>query len=330
MGLKHRYAAVLAAFTVFIAGCSNNLVGRMAGEGKTEGTVTFSVTDIPSNYAEMIREAHNPPLASRSILPPSAPFATDTSGLTFVLTGKSNSGKTKEETIASLSGTTPNYSFKLKLEAYVWDLTLTAYRGAPADKRKVMEGHCTVDLTMGKAQADFKMSIKGIITPGTVKVTGSVTDTELVCTHYEIGIYNLYTGALVEKYTDVDGVQKTTHAKLAADAPSPATSSFPFIYEHTSPKIMLNAGAYEYRMVFYKGSSSDFKPIVSYSDTIVVYPGYDLEKDIGTLDVLNRKPTKPDQLRAYLENKSEDKEQDYCYVKLTWKPERFLSIFNLA
>ena len=87
MRLKNRYVAVLAVLTLFIAGCSNNLVGRMSGDGNAEGTVTLSVTNIPSNYADMIHQAQNP--ASRSILP-NAPFAPNDASLTFMLTGTSN------------------------------------------------------------------------------------------------------------------------------------------------------------------------------------------------------------------------------------------------
>ena len=330
MRLKRRYVAVLAAFTLFIAGCSYNLVGRMSGDGKAEGTVTFSVTDIPPNYAKMIEEAQNP--ASRSILP-NAPFAPGDTSLTFILTGTSNSGKALPEAgqpgaitvTPTLSGS--DYTFTQSLGAYVWDLTLTAYKGSPANKMKVLVGHCTVDLTMGNGNADFKMSIKGLTTPGTVKVTGTVKDTEKVCTHYEIGLYNLYTGKSVEKYTDIDGTSKNTNAKLPVSLLTPATS-FSFNYG-TSPVVTLNPGAYEYRMIFYKGSGSNVTPIGSYSDTIVVYPGNDLVQAIGELDVLNKKPTKPENLRAYLKDKSEDKEPNSYYVKLTWDPARFETNYEL-
>ena len=330
MRLKRRYVAVLAAFTLFIAGCSYNLVGRMSGDGKAEGTVTFSVTDIPPNYAKMIEEAQNP--ASRSILP-NAPFAPGDTSLTFILTGTSNSGKALPEAgqpgaitvTPTLSGS--DYTFTQSLGAYVWDLTLTAYKGSPANKMKVLVGHCTVDLTMGNGNADFKMSIKGLTTPGTVKVSGTVKDPDQICTQYEIGIYNLYTGEFIEKYTAIDGTLQNTNAKLPVSLLTPATS-FSFNYG-TSPVVTLNPGAYEYRMIFYKGPSSDLKPIGSYSDTIVVYPGNDLVQAIGELDILNKRPTKPENLRAYLKDKSEDKEPNSYYVKLTWDPARFETNYEL-
>ena len=339
MRLKRRYVAVLAVFTLFIAGCSKNLVGRMAGDGSAERNITFAVTDIPPQYEEMIKEAQNPSPASRSILP-NAPFAPNNSALTFVLTGTSNSGEklpeanTSDAIKVTLSGTGP-YTFTLPLGAYVWDLTLTAYKDYPTGNpfpplKPVLQGHCTVDLTMGNAQPEFNMSIKGLTTPGTVKVTGTVKDPDRVCTHYEIGIYNLYTGEFIEKYTDIDGSPKNTDAKLAMDVATSVTSPFPFSYEKTTPTpITLNPGAYEYRMIFYKGATPNFIPIGSYSDTIVVYPGNALEQGIGELDVLNKKPTKPTSLRAYRVNNSEDKEQDYYYVKLTWKPSQFETNYEL-
>ena len=329
MRLKNSCVAVFAVFTLFIAGCSNNLVGRVAGDGKGESTVTFSVTDIPANYAEMIRQAQNP--ATRSILP-NVPFVPSDPSLTFVLTGTSNSGKEIKKELPKFSGSGP-YTFKETLGAYVWDLTLTAYKDYNASDphhKPVLQGHCTVDLTLGNAKPEFKMSIKGLTTPGTVKITGTIKDPETVCTHYEMGIYNLYTGEFVGKYTDIDNTSKDTNAKKDADVPSPALTSFPFTYEQAAPNaITLNAGAYEYRMIFYKGTTPDFIPIGSYSDTIVVYPGNDLVQNIGELDVLNKKPTKPEDLRAYLVKGSEDKEPDYYYVKLTWKPSQFETNYEL-
>ena len=325
MRLKNSCVAVFAVFTLFIAGCSNNLVGRVAGDGKGESTVTFSVTDIPANYAEMIRQAQNS--ATRSILPPTAPFTPTTPGLTFVLTGTSNSGKAIEETV-TLSSTAP-YTFKTTLGAYVWDLTLTAYKGPAANKLKVMEGHSTIDLTLGNAKPTFNMSIKGLTTPGTVKINGTVTDTDNICTHYEIGIYNLYSGKLIDKYTDVNDASQASNSNFTQDQ-TPSGGSFTFTYG-AAPAVTLNAGAYEYRMIFYKGSGPKWIPIGSYSDTIVVYPGYDLVHSIqpNPLDVLNKKPTKPEELRAYLVKDSEDKDPDYYYVQLTWKPSQFETNYEL-
>ena len=333
MRLKHRYVAVLAVFTLFIAGCSNSLVGRMSGDGKAEGTVTFSVTDIPPQYEEMIKEAQNP--TSRSILPGN-PFALNDSTLTFVLTGTSNSGKALPEAgqpgaitvTPTLSGS--DYIFTQSLGAYVWDLTLTAYKGSPTNKMKVLVGHCTVDLTLGKGQAEFKMSIKGLTTPGTVKVSGTVKDPDSLCTKYTIGIYNVYSGELINHYIDVDGNSQTINTEVAETSLTHSGSplSFPFNYGNPTP-VTLNPGAYEYRMIFYKGVAPNFTPIGSYSDTIVVYPGNDLVQAIGELDILNKKPTKPENLRAYLKDKSEDKEPNSYYVKLTWDPARFETNYEL-
>lgn len=49
MRLKKSSIAVLTALTMIIAGCSYGLGGRMSGDGSAESTVTFSVTDIPTN-----------------------------------------------------------------------------------------------------------------------------------------------------------------------------------------------------------------------------------------------------------------------------------------
>ncbi|UTC46344.1 hypothetical protein E4N72_07100 [Treponema vincentii] len=334
MRLKKSSIAVLAALTMVIAGCSHGLGGRMSGDGTAASTVTFSVTDIPPEYNDMINQARNP--ATRSILP-NAPFDFS-SGLNFFLTGTSNSGKKIDMPVSVPNS--PPYTFSVDLDPYVWDLTLTAYKGLPTDNKKALIGHCTIDLTKGNGAATFQMSIKGLTTPGTVKITGSVTDTDLICDYYEVGIYNLYSGELVTEYTDpvTTPPPPATHpsnAKQTYTTASPHSNPFTFHYGDTSvtptpdPVVTLNAGAYEYRMVFYKGTAPNGIPIGSYSDTIVVYPANDLVKSLGEIDVLNRKPTKPENLRAYREDKSEDKDPNYYYVKLTWDPSRFETNYEL-
>ena len=333
MRLKNRYVAVLAVFTLFIAGCSYNLAGRVAGDGAAESSVTFSVADIPTNYAEMIREAQNP--SARSILP-NAPF-TGTSGLTFILTGISNAGSSLSETVA-LTGGGP-YTFNIPLAAHVWDLTLTAYKDYNASSpphKPVLRGHCMVDVTNSNGTAQFAMSTQGLKTPGTVKITGSVLDPLSICTKYKIGIYNAYSGAPIAQYEDIDGVSKPTHAEQERGIASPVNPS-PFHYGDTGaspadPVVTLNPGAYAFLIIFYKGtgaSGDPYVPIGSYPDTIVVDPGNDLVRDLGTLDVLNKAPTKPENLRAYLVDGSEDTEGAYYLTKLTWDSALFETNYEL-
>ena len=333
MRLKHRYVAVLAVSTLFIAGCSHNLVGRMAGDGSAESTVTFSVTDIPPQYEEMIKEARNPSPTSRSILPTNSVTLT-TSGLTFVLTGKSNSGEELPKAGApgvitvTLSGSGP-YTFTKPLGAYVWDLTLTAYKDyATPTPKPVLVGYCTIDLTTTNGTATFKMSTKGLTTPGTVKVKGKVVDTDGLCTKYEIGIYNAYSGKLIEKYKKLDGSEDSTNAKLIVPGVThsgSAPSCTPFDFTYGTPTVTLNAGVYTYTMIFYK----DDTVIGSWSDVIIVDPGCDLDRDIGEIDPLNKKPEAPAHLRAYLVKGSEDTEGRYFYTKLTWDPGKYETNYEL-
>ena len=325
MRLKHRYVAVLAVFTLFIAGCSHNLVGRMSGDGNAEETVTFSVTDIPPNYAQMIEEAQNP--ASRTILP-NAPFAPNDASLTFILTGTSNGGNSLPATQVNLDAT---HKFNIVLSAQVWDLTLTAYKnyGAPPHK-PVLQGHCTVDLTNSNGTATFAMSTKGLTTPGTAKVTGSVLDPLNICTKYTISICDAYSGKPITQYKDLSGTSQPTNAEQEHVTGS-HSGSFNFHYGDTAispadPVVTLNPGAYAFLMIFYKGtgtSSDPHIPIGSYADTIVVDPGNDLVQTLGPLDVLNKAPTDPQNLRAYLENNSEDTEGAYYHAKLTWDSSMF-------
>ncbi len=330
MRLKKRYVAVLAVFTLFIAGCSYNLAGRVAGDGAAESSVTFSVAGISTNYDEMIQAAKNP--ASRSILPDN-PFTYTSPSLTFVLTGTSNAGSSLPETTVTLSAT---HTFNLPLAAHVWDLTLTAYKdynaGSPPHK-PVLRGHCMVDVTNSNGTANFTMSTKGLTTPGTVKITGTVPDPNTICKKYKIGIYDAYSGRPITHYTDIDGMSKPTHAeqeRLIAAPSNPCT----FHYGDTtiSPPddaVTLNPGAYTILMVFYKEDGGSYKPIGSYPETVVVDPGYDLVKNIAIPDVLNKPPTKPENLRAYLVKDSEGTEGAYYLTKLTWDSARFETNYEL-
>ena len=101
MRLKKSSIAVLAALTMIIAGCSHGLGGRMSGGGSAETTVTFSVTDIPANYNDMIHQAQNP--TSRSILP-NPPITHASSNITLILTGTSNTGDSLSSTAVLQSG----------------------------------------------------------------------------------------------------------------------------------------------------------------------------------------------------------------------------------
>ena len=322
MRLKTKCVAVLAVFTLLIAGCSGNLVGRMAGDGSSERNITFAVTDIPTQYEEMIKNAKNP--TTRSILP-NAPFTFTSAGITFILTGKSNSGEVLPETPVNIDAGT--HSFNKVLSAYVWDLTLTAYKST---NQPVLQGHCTVDLTNSNGTPTFAMSTKGLTTPGTVKVTGSVLDPLNICTKYAINICDAYSGKPITHYKDLTGTLRPTNAEQEYTIGT-HTSPFNFHYGDTTASpadlvVTLNPGAYTFLMIFYKGAGTPADPQVaigSYADTVVVDPGNDLVQTLGPLDVLNKAPTDPQNLRAYLENNSEDTEGAYYHAKLTWDSSMF-------
>ena len=319
MRLKNRYVAVLAVFTLFIAGCSNSLVGRMSGAGVAESTVTFSVTDIPADYNAMIAQAKNP--TSRTILP-NAPFTT-TAGLTFILSGISNIGSSFSE-VVTISGT-GTYTFNKALSAHVWDLTLTAYKEynpSDAHHKPVLVGHCMVDVTHSNGTASFNMSTKGLTTPATVKLTGSVPDPLHICAKYKAGIYDAYSGRLIDEYKDVNGSAQASNAEQERTVTSPGDPC-PFHYGDTSAgdlEVKINPGAYTFTIVFYK---ADGQAIGSWADDIVVYPGNDLERTVNVPDVLMKKPRDPTHLRAYLVKGGDGVEGNYYLTKLTWDSSMF-------
>ena len=342
MRFKKTLFILSAVFAFVLAGCQNGLMGRVAEDGNAESTVTFSVSDIPTDWARMIEQAKNP--ASRTIMP-STHFQLNDGDLTFILSGRSNTGrelpKTGSQSIKPvLTHGTSNATFTQLLGAGVWDLTLTAYKGysdGASVFKPVLQGHCTVDISNSNGTATFKMSTDGLTTPATVKVSGVVKDDLGKCSHYEIGIYNAYSGALIEKYTDNDGTEKTIHTDCKYDRTA-TVGTFPFTYETetVSPngKITLNAGAYDFRMVFFRtgvGSEPPFVPIGSYIEELVVFPGKDLDYTItpNPLDVLQKAPTAPEEFRAYLVNDSEDKEPGYYYTKLTWKRAKYETNYEL-
>ncbi len=343
MRFKKTLFILSAVFAFVLAGCQNGLMGRVADDGDAESTITFSVSDIPTDWARMIEQAKNP--ASRTIMP-SAHFPLNHTDLTFILSGRSNTGrelpKTGSQSIKpALTHGATNSTFKQLLGAGVWDLTLTAYKGYHDTDlvfMPVLQGHCTVDISNSNGTATFKMSTDGLTTPATVKVSGNVKDDLGKCSHYEIGIYNAYSGALIEKYIDNDGTEKTIHTDCKYDITHPTVGTFPFTYETETVapngKITLNAGAYDFRMVFFRtgvAPEPPFVPIGSYIEELVVFPGKDLDYTItpNPLDVLQKAPTAPEDFRAYLVNDSEDKEPGYYYTKLTWKRAKYETNYEL-
>lgn len=344
MKLKRLCAGIASILALIFVGCSNALTdaGRISGSD-APCTVDFSVTNIPTDYNKMIRTAQNP--GARTILP-NAPFdfSTTTPTITFVLSGKSNIGGTLPNTTVALDSTTHN--FKVTLPAHVWDLTLTAYRDYnPGDThhKPVLQGHCMVDLTNGDGTADFNMSTNGLKTPGTVKLTGAVLDPDDLCKKYKVGIYDAYSRKLIDKYVDYDGTTghntnaEQTHEVKAADKTTAGQFSFHYgDTSYSSPadlEVKLNPGAYSLEMVFYKDGATPgtFIPIGNYTDTIIVYPGNDLDRIVqpNPLDVLNKKPTDPKDLRAYLVKDSEGTEGSYYCTKLTWDSSMFETNYEL-
>ncbi|MBD5399134.1 MAG: hypothetical protein HDR57_00645 [Treponema sp.] len=317
MNLKRlRGIATVALITIaaaLFAGCSNSMAGSVDGDYQM-ATLSLSATGIPNDYAAQFEKSYPTAAkaASRSITPdkpfsPDADANPDGTTLTFYLTGTSETGKKLDGTDAIevvLTKAGDKYTIKkaggtddVTLPSMSWNLVLTAYTDGSAKTEPVLQGFCSVDLRNGSGTASFKLSPENLTTPGSVKITGKFKPNENVAS-YTMGIYKKTSAseALNEKPETYSGSGTTDE-------------DFEYTCDSVPP------GNYLYKMVF---KNRDNVITGSFIDTLIVDAGNPLERYLGTIDVVNKKPGAPTDFAASLVKNSENADGTY-QVKLSWK-----------
>ncbi|MDE6705119.1 MAG: hypothetical protein K2J81_04360, partial [Treponemataceae bacterium] len=316
MNLKRlRGIASVALITIaaaLIAGCSNSIAGSVDG-GVDAGKelLHFSATGIPEEYAKKF-DAYNDRLNARTILP-DHPFdiTTDTT-LVFVLEGNS-AGDTYDPQKVTLTGPDANgaYDFILPngntvaMDPKLWTLTLTAYVSDASagdigydSTKPVLQGRTIVDLRNGSGTATIQMGISGLPTPASVTVSGMIVDPNNIASYAMAGIYKKI------GLEDVGGATAKTEQKIASlgtdtitgvklDNVATATTKKSFKFNANGNEV--SPGKYLFIINFY----SDSNVIVgTYTDTIVINPGNELDQVIETPIYMGTLPSAPTGLMA--------------------------------
>lgn len=318
MCLKKILAGTAALlFTAMFTGCMNSEAGSIDSDRKMS-SLSISVNEIPNDYEKMFLASYPKNESNSRSITPNDPYEIADAGLTFVLTGKSETGLTygpKTVTLAEDTENTGHYNFNetLTLESMLWTLTLTSYNDSPAPEvdhegtSPVLIGYSTVDLRNGNGTAPFTMTTKGLTTTGSVKITGKVKDSDSIVSKYTMGIYSKDKGKAVYGPEEVNATTGTEHD---------------FSYTNSDKKV--NPGNYLFKMVFYNNEDTI---IGSYVDTLIVNPGNALVRDLGTLDIIGKIPSAPENVKAYLIKDSETIEG--YKVLVSWEGGKYATNFEL-
>ena len=346
MKMKRMFIAVLTLVTfAMLAGCNNleETATVAGGDGSGElRTVPIDITNIPTDYQAMVASGVSD-YGARTILPDS-PYDTSSSGLYWVLTGSTSTGKTyagHELTLTSASGSSATAQL-VALESFVWELTLTVYKTRTGDSAPytytdpVLIGYSSLDLRAAASgvRVTFNMIKTGLSTQGSVYVTGSsfvdgiakegqntnYTQENGVVEYYDIGLYDRIKG------TPIDGATWTV--KKTGSTVEGITTSYTYSYgtganvnigelnfgSSASP-ITVDPGTYLFAVTFY---NSNKIAVGYYSDFIIVDPGNTTIITLGTINVINQKPDAPSDFKAYLVNDSEGLKKGYYKVRFEW------------
>ena len=240
-------------------------------------------------------------------------FKVGDTGITYVLSGISKeSGKTLDATTVTLTEQgTGHYSFNetIYLAAKKWLLTLVAYKTYNGENDPgniaVLKGTSLVDLTNGTGTANFVMGIKGLTTTAQATITAKVPDSDKLTSKYTIGIYDKRNDSVITEKSDV-GVTESTE----------------FNINYTTDSVA--PGNYIFKVIFYDKAG---KVVGSYFDTIIFEPGVNFTKDLGTIDVIGKKPAIPENLKVFLINDSET--LDTYNVRVTWNRSALTANYEL-
>ena len=307
-------AAALLIAAMF-TGCMNSEAGSIDSDRKMS-SLSISVTEVPNDYEQLFLASYPKNESSSRSITPNDPYKIADTGLSFVLKGKSETGLTfgpKTVTLTEGAVNSGHYNFgeTITLESMLWTLTLTAYNDSPAadtaGTSPVLIGYSTVDLRNGNGTAPFTMTTKGLTTTGSVKITGKVKDSDSIVSKYTMGIYSKDKGEAVYRPEEVNATTGTEHD---------------FSYTNSDKKV--NPGNYLFKMVFYNNEDTI---IGSYVDTLIVNPGNALVRDLGTLDIIGKIPSAPENVKAYLIKDSETIEG--YKVLVSWEGGKYATNFEL-
>ncbi len=278
---------LLSIFLAFAFISCNQVAGGIE-DGTSMASLKISVENEPLNRSIIADEADI--------------FKVGDAGLTYVLSGISKeSGKTLDaQTVTLTEKSTGHYSFNetIYLAAKKWVLTLVAYTTYNGENDPgnvaVLKGTSLVDLTNGTGTANFVMGIKGLSTKAQATITAKIPDSDKLTSKYTIGIYNKRDGSVITEKKDVA-----------------VTASTEFDINYIADPV--EPGNYIFKVIFYDIAG---KVVGSYFDTIIFEPGVNFDYDLGTIDVIGKKPAIPENLKVFLINDSET--LDTYNVRVTW------------
>ena len=283
-----KFTNLLLSVLLAFAFISCNQVAGGIEDGGSMASLKISVENEPLNRSIM---ADNDDI-----------FKVGDAGITYVLSGVSKeSGKTLDPTTVTLTEKgAGHYTFSetIYLAAKKWVLTLVAYTTYNGENDPgnvaVLKGTWLVDLTNGTGSANLVMGIKGLTTTAQATITAKVPDSDKLTSKYTIGIYDKRNDSVITEKSDV-GVTESTE----------------FNINYTTDSVA--PGNYIFKVIFYDKAG---KVVGSYFDTIIFEPGVNFTKDLGTIDVIGKKPAIPKNLKVFLINDSET--LDTYNVRVTW------------
>ena len=283
-----KFTNLLLSVLLAFAFISCNQVAGGIEDGASMASLKISVENEPLNRSIMASDTDI--------------FKVGDTGITYVLSGISKeSGKTLDATTVTLTEQgTGHYSFNetIYLAAKKWLLTLVAYKTYNGENDPgniaVLKGTSLVDLTNGTGTANFVMGIKGLTTTAQATITAKIPDSDKLTSKYTIGIYDKRNDSVITEKRDVAVT---------------ASTEFNINYK-TEP---VEPGNYIFKVIFYDIVG---KVVGSYFDTIIFEPGVNFTKDLGTIDVIGKKPAIPKNLKVFLINDSET--LDTYNVRVTW------------
>ena len=282
-----KFTNLLLSVLLAFAFISCNQVAGGIEDGTSMASLKISVENEPLNRSIMASDTDI--------------FKVGDAGITYILSGVSKeSGKTlAPQPVTLTEKSADHYTFNetIYLAAKKWVLTLVAYKTYIGENDPgnvaVLKGTSLVDLTNGTGTANFVMGIKGLSTKAQATITAKIPDSDKLTTSYTIGIYNKRDGSKITEQNN------------------PITSATEFNINYTADPV--EPGNYIFKVIFYDKAG---KVVGSYFDTIIFEPGVNFTKNLGTIDVIGKKPAIPKNLKVFLINDSET--LDTYNVRVTW------------